>query len=45
MLEIIQLYKASNVELLFEAPGIRTEKDFSVMENLLKDTGLEQNLP
>lgn len=45
VLEIIQLYKASNVELLFEAPGIRTEKDFSVMENLLKDTDWSKTCP
>jgi len=35
VLAMIQLYHEHNVELLFEAPGIRTEKDCSVMESLL----------
>lgn len=36
--EIIQVYKANNVEILWEAPGIRTEKDVEVVQELLHRT-------
>uniref|UniRef100_A0A7S4MND8 Photolyase/cryptochrome alpha/beta domain-containing protein n=1 Tax=Odontella aurita TaxID=265563 RepID=A0A7S4MND8_9STRA len=39
---IINLYKENGVELLFEAPGIRNEKDFSVMEKLLTDYAIDK---
>lgn len=36
--EMIRLYKRNNVELLWEAPGIRTEKDMDVVRDLLERT-------
>ena len=35
VLEIIKVYQANNVELLWEAPGIRTEKDMGMVQELL----------
>ncbi len=37
VLEIMKLYQQHNVEMLWEAPGIRTEKDLKVMMDLLQD--------
>ena len=41
--DIIRVYKSNNVELLWEAPGIRTEKDLMIIRQLLDAAGvLEQ---
>jgi len=37
--EIIRVYKANDVEMLWEAPGIRTEKDMETLLKLLDATG------
>jgi len=37
VVELIRLYDAHEVDLLVEAPGIRSEKDVDLMENLLKE--------
>mmetsp|Transcript_5704 Transcript_5704/g.13639 ORF Transcript_5704/g.13639 Transcript_5704/m.13639 type:complete len:326 (+) Transcript_5704:77-1054(+) len=39
VLEIIRMYQANNVELLWEAPGIRTEKDMGMVRELLVAAG------
>jgi deoxyribodipyrimidine photo-lyase len=36
VLEMMKLYQTYNVEMLWEAPGIRTEKDMAVVQNLIK---------
>ena len=38
--EIIRVYKRNEVELLWEAPGIRTEKDLSILRDLLHAAGV-----
>ena len=38
VLQMIRMYQKYNAELLFEAPGIRTEKDFAVMTGLLQES-------
>eukprot|EP00977_Amphora_coffeiformis_P015382 scaffold4510_cov183-Amphora_coffeaeformis.AAC.67 len=35
LMEIMKLYRQHNVEMLWEAPGIRTEKDLKVMMDLI----------
>jgi len=42
VLEIIGTYQAKNVELLWEAPGIRTEKDMGILQELLSSAGVGQ---
>ena len=38
VLDMIRIYRQYNAELLFEAPGIRTEKDYAVMTGLLAES-------
>lgn len=38
VLDMIRIYRQYNAELLFEAPGIRTEKDYTVMTGLLAES-------
>ena len=42
VLEIIRVYQANNVEFLWEAPGIRTEKDLEMVRELLNEVGKGQ---
>lgn len=35
VLEMIRVYKANDVEMLWEAPGIRTEKDMGIVKELI----------
>ena len=44
VLDMIRMYRQYDAELLFEAPGIRNEKDYAVMTGLLEDsTGATDN--
>lgn len=38
VLDMIRMYQQYDAELLFEAPGIRTEKDFAVMTGILRES-------
>ena len=40
VLDIIRIYQSNNIELLWEAPGIRTEKDMGLLRKLLEDAGI-----
>ena len=40
VLDIIRVYQSNNVELLWEAPGIRTEKDMKLLRKLLEEAGI-----
>jgi hypothetical protein len=44
IVDILRLYKKYDVELLFEAPGIRNDKDMEMVESLLgeRDSGVSQ---
>jgi deoxyribodipyrimidine photolyase len=44
IVNLLRLYKKYDVELLFEAPGIRNDKDMEIVESLLKerDSGVPQ---
>jgi deoxyribodipyrimidine photo-lyase len=37
VLEMMRLYESYNCEILFEAPGVRNEKDMAIVESLLAD--------
>mmetsp|Transcript_11123 Transcript_11123/g.23638 ORF Transcript_11123/g.23638 Transcript_11123/m.23638 type:complete len:388 (+) Transcript_11123:183-1346(+) len=43
--KMIQIYKANNVEILWEAPGIRTEKEMEVVQELLHGTATATGVP
>jgi deoxyribodipyrimidine photolyase len=38
VLDVIRMYRRYDAELLFEAPGIRTDKDFTVLTGLLQES-------
>ena len=40
ILEMMKVYKANNVEMLWEAPGIRTDNDMGIVRELFNDAGL-----